>query len=366
MAAKDKPKVLFVMHLPPPLHGASKIGAQIYDSEAIKDAFECRFINLATAENLADIGKGGIKKFTRILRLKKQVLNEAKEFEPDIIYLTPCISGTPFFKDYLIARALKKKGFKTVYHLHNKGVSKYQDKKLFDILYKKFFKGSKIVLLSNYLYTDISRYVDRNDCLVCPNGITVEYGNIPERKSDIPEILFLSNLFVSKGILTVLDIAAKLKAEGVKCHFTIAGAPTAEVDNERLEQEISRRNLSDIVKYSGGVYGQQKADVFKSSDIFIFPTKNECFPLVLLEAMAAGLPCVTSCEGGIRDIVMDGRTGYCIEGENIDGYASALKKIISDHKLRRQLSANALKDYNDRFTLGCFERNIISSLKSCI
>ena len=57
----------------------------------------------------------------------------------------------------------------------------------------------------------------------------------------------------------------------------------------------------------GRKYGEEKERLFRESDIFVFPTYYdiECFPLVLLEAMQYGLPCVNTDEGGIRDIVVN-------------------------------------------------------------
>ena len=64
-------KILFILHMPPPVHGAAMVGKYIHDSELINSQYECRYINLATATSLEDIGKVGMKKmlvFCRLLR----------------------------------------------------------------------------------------------------------------------------------------------------------------------------------------------------------------------------------------------------------------------------------------------------------
>ena len=73
----------------------------------------------------------------------------------------------------------------------------------------------------------------------------------------------------------------------------------------KLNQKINDLNLQEYVTYLGKKYGDYKYEIFQSSDIFVFPTfyHNECFPLVLLEAMMFGLPVISTSEGGIPDIV---------------------------------------------------------------
>lgn len=61
-------KVLFILHLPPPVHGASMVGKYIHDSETINNTFECHYLNLTLAKDINDIGKGGIRKLKRLLQ----------------------------------------------------------------------------------------------------------------------------------------------------------------------------------------------------------------------------------------------------------------------------------------------------------
>ena len=65
-------KVLFILHMPPPVHGASMVGKYIHDSKIINNAFECHYLNLALAKDLDDIGKGGIRKLKEFYKQLKQ------------------------------------------------------------------------------------------------------------------------------------------------------------------------------------------------------------------------------------------------------------------------------------------------------
>jgi glycosyltransferase involved in cell wall biosynthesis len=71
---------------------------------------------------------------------------------------------------------------------------------------------------------------------------------------------------------------------------------------------IEKKNLSNCVFAHGAKYGNEKTYFFEQADIFVFPSHDECFPLVLLEAMQSGLPIISTNEGGIPDIVDNEKT----------------------------------------------------------
>lgn len=169
-----KPKILFIMHMPPPLHGAAMVGQYIHDSEIINEKYECHYINLTTAKNLQDIGKVGVRKLFDFFKLLKIIRRAVKNVKPQLVYVTPNACGGAFYKDFVVVEMLKRLGCKVVVHYHNKGVATRQDRRLDNALYRRFFKGIKVILLSECLYSDVKKYVKREDVFVCPNGIPEE------------------------------------------------------------------------------------------------------------------------------------------------------------------------------------------------
>ena len=169
-----KPTILFVLHLPPPVHGAAMMGKYIHDSKLINEAFDCHYINLTTAKDLAVIGKVGWRKVQQFTKLLTQIRHEVKQLNPQLVYVTPNAKGGAFYKDFIVVQMLKIMGCKIVVHYHNKGISLRQDKILDNILYKSFFKGLKVILLAEPLYNDIKKYVTRVNVFICSNGIPVE------------------------------------------------------------------------------------------------------------------------------------------------------------------------------------------------
>lgn len=166
-----KNSILFILHMPPPIHGAAMVGKYIHDSELINSEFDCHYINLATASRLEDIGKLNIKKVFLFCRLLRQIRKSVKDIQPRLVYITPNAKGGPFYKDYVVVMMLKKMGCKIVAHYHNKGVASRQDKWLDNLLYRWFYKDIKVILLGEVLYQDVKKYVKREDVYICSNGI---------------------------------------------------------------------------------------------------------------------------------------------------------------------------------------------------
>lgn len=160
-----------ILHMPPPVHGAAMVGKYIHDSLYINHAFDCHYINLATASGLEDIGKFKIGKVFSFARLLRRIRREVKSLHPQLVYVTPNSAGGPFYKDFVVVTMLKLMGCRIVAHYHNKGVATRQHRWLDNLLYRRFFKGIKVMLLGEALYEDIKKYVRREDVYICANGI---------------------------------------------------------------------------------------------------------------------------------------------------------------------------------------------------
>lgn len=362
-----KPKVLFIMHMPPPVHGAAMMGQYIHDSKVINDTFDCRYFNLTLAKNLEDIGKGGIGKLCSFIAQLAKIRKEAKEFKPDLCYVTPNAKGGAFYKDFVIVMLLKLMHRKIVVHYHNKGVAARQDKAFDNFLYKRFFKGIKVILLADALYDDVKKYVDRKDVFICPNGIPeTRSETLPAaRNNKIPHILFLSNLLISKGVLVLLDACKILRDRGYSFVCDFVGGETNEMNAEQFRKAAIERSIEKTAAYHGKRYGKEKEVYLNHADIFAFPTYYETFGLVNLEAMEYKLPIVSTDEGGIKDIVKDGENGFIVPPKDSISLADSIEKLFKDGELRQRMGENGYEKFKERFTLSCFERNLTDIVNKC-
>ena len=357
MLKVDKTKILFVLHLPPPVHGAAMVGKYIQGSKVINEDFQCRYINLALARDLEDIGHGGLSKLLKFLKLLAQIRKEVKDFRPDMVYVTP----NAFYKDFVVVQMLKLMGCRVVAHYHNKGVSTRQNRFFDDLLYKSFFKNLKVILLSEALYADVEKYVRKSDVYICPNGIP-EIGLVEpaaERHNALPKLLFLSNLLLSKGVLVLLDALVILKDKGYRFVCDFVGGETSEMSAESFHKEVKIRHLETYVIYNGKKYGDDKEAFLKQADVLVFPTfyHNEAFSLVILEAMQHKIPVITTGEGGLSDMVKDGVNGHICEKQNPESLAYYTMLLLDDEKLRWRMGEEGYKRYKSHYTLVAFEEN---------
>lgn len=359
-------KILFVLHYPPPVHGSSIVGLQIKESKLINDTFNCKYINLGTSKTINEIGGINMVKLLRYLTILWQLFKNIIFNRPDICYFSITSKGTPFYKDSSLALIVKLFGIKLIYHFHNKGVSLRQDKFLDDFLYKLVFKNSNVILLSKYLYYDIQKYVLKEHVYYCPNGIPdIEIRQIKKEGRTIVELLFLSNLMESKGVFVLLDVCKLLKSKKLPFQCTIIGG-IGDVSEQYFLSRLQKMDLTNYMNYVGKKFGKDKEKVFRNADIFMHPTLNDCFPLVLLEAMQYSLPIVSTFEGGIRDIVEDGVTGFLVPKKNVKLLAEKLEILINDTVLRQQMGIAGRKKYEKEFTLEIFENRLNEILHQVI
>ena len=358
-------RILFIMHMPPPVHGAAMMGKYIHDSPIINKDFDCHYFNLTLAKSLQDIGKGGIRKLKDFIRQLWNIRKKVKTFRPDLCYVTPNAKGSAFYKDFLIVMMLKAMGQKVVVHYHNKGVATRQDRVLDNWLYRNFFKDLKVILLAEPLYQDICKYVDKKNVYFCPKGIPVRKNISTHIDHEEFNILFLSNMMRAKGVWDLVEACRILKGkeEVFHCHFV---GKWSDVSKEEFRKKIQGLDLNDCISAYGGKYGDEKETYFQKATVFVLPTHNECFPLVLLEAMEHELPCIGTQEGGISAIIDDGKTGFVIPKNRPEVLANKLEELIKNPDLCNEMGRAGRKKFEQEFTLDQFERRITEILNDAL
>jgi glycosyltransferase involved in cell wall biosynthesis len=360
-------KILFILHVPPPVHGSSMVGQSIMKSKLINESFDCNFVNLLVSRSINDTGKWSLMKVLRFIGIWVRQIAKIIMKRPEVCYLALSTTGLSFFKDVMLVFWLRLFRIKRVYHLHNKGVSKRQTNKILRFLYEFVFKGADVILLSNHLYKDIETFVPLSKVHICPNGIEDLFLNIKPRlvASQHPaKILFLSNLIESKGVTVLLDACVILQQKGIDFECNFVGAE-GDITAIQFDEKVKQHGMENKVKYLGRKFGQDKQAVLADTDIFAFPTyySNECFPLVLLEAMSARIAVVSTFEGGIPDIIEDGVTGFLVPQRDVEIMAEKLEELIKYPALREQMGKAGRQKFEDEFTLGIFEHQLQSILQ---
>ena len=370
-----------VLHLPPPVHGASMVGMYIRDSKLINSEFDCHYVNLTTAASLEDIGKGGVRKLWAFCRKLKEIYLAIRRTRPDVVYVTPNTAKGPFYKDFVIVEWCKWwSGKRTILHFHNKGVATRQDRWLDNRLYRRFFRHTEVILLGEPLYEDVRKYVAREHVHFCANGIETASPPTPLLKArgvatltKVPRILWLTNIMLTKGLMEFLDALALLKERDVEFFVDFVGGTTAEISEEAFRQALADRGLEGCTHYAGKKYGEDKEAFFQRADIFVLPSYTEAFPLTILEAMEHGLPVVATNVGGVSTAVENGVNGILIGGEkpvmSLDfrpdpqELANALQRLLTDKELRLRMGAAGREKFEREFTLERFEQRFTEVLR---
>lgn len=311
-----------------------------------------------------EIGKRSIKKVFRFVGSYFKVLWNLLLNHYDACYLAITCHGIGFLKDAPFVFLCKLFNRNIIIHQHNKGMANDVNKWPYRWLLPLAYRNVTVILLSWKLYPDIEKIVKREHVVICPNGIPDLKYMPQKRHNSIPHLLFLSNLIESKGVIDLLDACKILRNKGYKFICNFVGGETKNIDARNFKKEVSKRNLNNEVFYIGKKYGIDKDKIFSESDIFIFPTyyENECFPLVLLEAMRQSLPVVTTNEGGIADIVENGETGLLSEKHSPHDLADKIMQLFDNPEKTLLMGEKGRKYFMERFTIEEFEQTI----KSCI
>lgn len=151
-------------------------------------------------------------------------------------------------------------------------------------------------------------------------------------------VLFLGSLGKRKGVFDILRAAPVIIENHPDVRIVFAGAEESWGDKLRIDELRREQRLDDRVEFIGVVTGKDKVDLFQSAMIYVLPSYGENLPFSLLEAMALGLPVVTTPVGAIPEIVKDGENGFLIEPGDIQSLAARVDRLLQDKALRRAMS----------------------------
>jgi glycosyltransferase involved in cell wall biosynthesis len=254
-----------------------------------------------------------------------------------------------------------------VFHFRNQGAEALGKSKMLHRLMKYSFKKGHFICLSKSAVNDVENYIDKSNLYIVNNGIEI-FSTKFEKTSDEPnafKLFFLSNLRHEKGVYTLLEVYEKLQQSlQIKLELNIVGEE-GDISYHELTTDITSRNLKNV-HVLGPKYGNEKLKAFAKSDLFIFPSRNEVFPGVVLEAMQLGLPIVTTNVGAIPDIIETNHNGIVCEKDDVSALAAAVTKIVENPEFSQRLANQARVDFHEKYTLESFEKNMLTTWKSIL
>lgn len=155
------------------------------------------------------------------------------------------------------------------------------------------------------------------------------------------KILFVGRLTAQKNVpLLIKSFKSSLSRVDANLSLHLVGEGEKKTQIIRL---IEKEKLTDKVTLYGALRGQQLYDIFRASDIFILPSREESFGIVLIEALASGLAVIASDIPGIRNVIKNNYTGLLVNPKIAD-ITRAIKKISTDSEFRSSLITHGLHD----------------------
>lgn len=210
----------------------------------------------------------------------------------------------------------------------------------------------------------VERGVAPEKVVVVPNGVPMpsvfksDYAIQPGRPVKIAAV---GRLHEKKGFDVLIDALARLTAKGIDLSCTIFGEGPL---RGALEAQIARTGLNGHVSLPG--WSDHLAGLMLDADVFAFPSFQEDFPLVLLEAMSYAMPIVSSRIDGPKDFLCDGETALMVEPHDADALTAALERLIGDRSLRERLGRAARQQVESSYSFDIIAKKLADTLNGVI
>jgi glycosyltransferase involved in cell wall biosynthesis len=184
-------------------------------------------------------------------------------------------------------------------------------------------RSSMNLVLSDYEADAVSKLRIRPPLSIVPNGIAQSLGSVKSRNS-IKRIVFCSRLDKRKGVNKFIDIAEQFKESDLS--FEIYGPDGGELNF--VKSEIKRKNISNTLKYKGSLPSNEVQNMLQGVDLLILPSKDEPFPMVILESLAVGTQVLVMPSCGFAGQLRDFEDAFVAESEDQKGILNSFQKFF--------------------------------------
>ncbi len=214
------------------------------------------------------------------------------------------------------------------------------------------------ILVSSLDYANNSDLIDmnlNNKLIELPNGVDVNLFKPNDTKVNSNIVLFVGGLDTAhwfKGVDVLIEAFSRVEIENKK--LVIVGDGNL---RPQLEAEIEALALADTVILCGAIPHNKVVEKYTQSAIFVLPCvlskdgDRDGIPNVILEAMAMGLPVVSTQHSGIPEVVTDVEIGYLVSPEDVTNLAKSLAKLLDDTAMREQLGQNGRQTVVEKFAV---------------
>lgn len=274
-------------------------------------------------------GKNLISMIKEQFKFKKLISEDSS-----LVFLNPSLGFNSFIRDGLFAKQLISKNipFVVFFHGWNLNFEQKVTKKYHNFFLNSFARAKIIFVLSKDFKIKLQEWGYKGEIIIETTNVDctlIENFCFEKKLEDINntktlKILFLARMIREKGIFETIEAFTTL-VNKYDIELFIAG------DGEDLEEVKNISNNHPKIKILGRVEGDDKINLFTKCHIYAFPTfYGEGLPTSILEAMAFGMPVITTNMGGLKEFFKDEEMGYLIEPNNIVKLTNCLELLIKD------------------------------------
>ena len=270
-----------------------------------------------------------------------------------LIHIHVAIKGS-FFRKYIVFKIAKLFHKKIIFNVHPIDFVNFYNK--VNIVIQKMItealnKSDLILVLSGTIKSEVANICQNRNIKILYNPVIVK--EFRYKESETINVLFLGKLCKEKGVYDIIEASKLVKSPNIKINLYGDG------DIEEFEKLIKENNLQEKIKIMGWISGREKDEALNNSDIFILPSYSEGLPMSILEAMAIGLPIISTPVGGIPEAVEDGADGFLVSPGDYNALAEKIDSLASNKPQREQMGQRGYEIAREKFDVNV----IISQLK---
>lgn len=362
VTAAPSPGVVLVGPVPPPVHGQAVADQLLLDGEY--DRIEVTGVGLKFSRGIDDVGQPRVGKLADLVRSLGRIHRARRRTGAGtLVYSVGVKNLVGVLRDTVLLLSARPSFERTILHVHTGGIAEVLDGAPWPVraLSRRAYGRSHAVIRlasgpADPVFTSTRSYV-------LPNGVDVpahvEAAVRRRRPTErAPQVLFLGNLYESKGPGVLVDACTRMAAEGITFELVLAGDAPDRRFLSRLEDQIGRSPVASHVRLTGPLSREEAWGALLDADVFCFPTyyEGESLPLVVIEAMACGLPVVASDWRSIDQLVDHGHTGILVPPRDPAALAAQLGELVTDGTRARALGRAGRERYEQTFTVERFRR----------
>ena len=286
------------------------------------------------------------------MALTSKMVEVARYEKLDLVHAHYAI---PHATSALLAKQILQGELKIVTTLHGTDITLVGQEPSFQPLMKYSIESSDVVTsVSEYLKREtIEKYGVEKDIIAIPNFIDTEFFHPVDAKNlrrlmapgDEKILIHVSNFRAVKRVSDAIKAFKIILDSGIKAKFLLVGDGP-----DRAECEVLARELG--IWQQTRFLGKQAelASILSISDVFLIPSGNESFGLSALEAMACGVPVISSDVGGLPEVNVDGKTGFIVKMGDVEAIAQRTIELLTNNDLHKTMSKAALAHATGNFT----------------